>query len=402
MTYFKWTPECIERVMQLKREGKTTRQIADTLYDEIGVNVSIRSLRYQIQHNSDDNVIQSRMNVQGKNGTEIVINKDGSETSSTVIQMTSEQAKDQDYVLRAHGFDVNDWEIVSARNNFWQQNSVENGLIDLYQSKITVRPKKDNDIVKAVERLTNEVKPITVSHTIDATRKNSLVIPLADMHFGILRLSDIKDRMAELLSIINKGYKTIVIEVIGDTLHSDKINNTETVAGTILQDVDMPVAIDEAMQFMDIIVQHSLLNANEVLIKSVGGNHDYDISYMFMIWVKERFKQAKVDVNNRYRTAYLLNHVLISIQHGDVNKKNPGQILATEHRHMWGIATTVEIHTGHLHFDKTVDENGVISRQFSTAKPSDNWEVKNGFVGANRLMYALEYNDDRLKTEHFI
>ncbi|MCT3055762.1 hypothetical protein EFN56_09630, partial [Leuconostoc citreum] len=29
----------------------------------------------------------------------------------------------------------------SARNNFWQQNSVEKGLIDLYQSKITVKPR---------------------------------------------------------------------------------------------------------------------------------------------------------------------------------------------------------------------------------------------------------------------
>ena len=94
-------------------------------------------------------------------------------------------------------------------------------------------------------------------------------------------------------------------------LHSDKINSTETVSGTILEDVDMPKAIDEAMQFTEAIVVTALENANTVMIKSVGGNHDFDISYMFMIWIKERFKQAQVDVNNRYRTAYLLGHVLI-------------------------------------------------------------------------------------------
>lgn len=399
MKYFKWRDKHIERVQELSQQGQTAKEIADTMFKEIGVNLSQRSIRHYTS--SKENIEQVVVNDK-RRGTEIIINKDGSETSSTVLQMTSEQAKDQDYVLRAHGFDVNDWEIVSARNNFWQQNSVEKGLIDLYQSKITVKPRVENDIAKAIERLTNEVEPLKVRHEINPYRQNNLVVPLADMHFGILKLADIKSKLVELLDIINHGYKTIVIEVIGDTLHSDKINSTETVAGTVLEDVEMPSAIDEAMQFMETVVSAALLNANNVMIKSVGGNHDYDMSYMFMIWVKERFKQAKVDVNNNYRTAYLLDHVLISIQHGDVNKKIPGQILATEHRNMWGVATTAEIHTGHLHFDKTVDENGVVMRQFSTPKPSDNWEVKNGFVGANKLMYALVYDDERLKVEHFI
>lgn len=377
MKYFKWRDKHIERVQELSRQGQTAKEIADTMFKEIGVNLSQRSIRHYTS--SKENIEQVVVNDK-RRGTEIIINKDGSETSSTVLQMTSEQAKDQDYVLRAHGFDVNDWEIVSARNNFWQQNSVEKGLIDLYQSKITVKPRVENDIAKAIERLTNEVKPLKVRHEINPYRLNNLVVPLADMHFGILKLADIKSKLVELLYIINHGYKTIVIEVIGDTLHSDKINSTETVAGTVLEDVEMPNAIDEAMQFMETIVSASLHNANNVMIKSVGGNHDYDMSYMFMIWVKERFKQAKVDVN----------------------KKIPGQILATEHRNMWGVATTAEIHTGHLHFDKTVDENGVVMRQFSTPKPSDNWEVKNGFVGANKLMYALVYDDERLKVEHFI
>lgn len=92
-------------------------------------------------------------------------------------------------------------------------------------------------------------------------------------------------------------------------------------------------------------------------------------------------------------------HVLISIQHGDVNERNPGQTLASEQRHLWGIASTTEIHVGHLHFEKTEDKQGVVIRQFSTPKKTDEWEEMNGFVGANKLMYALEYNDefDRLQ-----
>lgn len=407
MANIKWTDEHKNRVTELGKQGLSSSKIAQKLFDEFGVNLGRRTVsRYLSTGHTSSRYDKLKKNTNKvkdvKRGTEIVINKDGSTTSSTTMQMTSEQAKDPEFVLRAHGFNPDDWDIVSARNNFWQQNSVENGLIDLYQSKITVKPKVNNDTKRAVKVLTRDIKPLKVKHSLDKSRKRNLVIPITDNHWGITHLSDLQDKLSELLDIIKQGYGTIVIEMIGDMLHSDKINSTETVSGTILDDVDMPKAIDEAMQFTEAIVVTALENANTVMIKSVGGNHDFDISYMFMIWIKERFKQAQVDVNNRYRTAYLLGHVLISIQHGNVNRKNPAQILANECRHLWGIATTTEIHSGHLHFDKTEDQNGVVFRQFSTPKPSDNWETMNGFVGANKLMYALEYNDDRLKVEHFI
>lgn len=407
MANIKWTDEHKNRVTELGKQGLSSSKIARKLFDEFGVNLSRRTVSRYLStgHTSSryDKLKKNTSKVKDvKRGTEIVVNKDGSTTSSTTMQMTEEQAKDPEFVLRAHGFNPDDWDIVSARNNFWQQNSQENGLIDLYQSKITVKPKFDNDIKRAVEILTRDIKPLKVKRSLDQSRKRNLVIPITDNHWGITHLSDVQDKLSELLYIIKQGYGTIVIEMIGDMLHSDKINSTETVSGTILEDVDMPKAIDEAMQFTEAIVVTALENANTVMIKSVGGNHDFDISYMFMIWIKERFKQAQVDVNNRYRTAYLLGHVLISIQHGNVNRKNPAQILANECRHLWGIATTTEIHSGHLHFDKTEDQNGVVFRQFSTPKPSDDWETMNGFVGANKLMYALEYNDDRLKVEHFI
>lgn len=409
MGYTRWTDEHKNRVIELGKQGLSSRKIAQQLFDEFGENFSRRTVSQYLSTGSTNGRVRAKPNQQPNNkvkdvkrGTEIVINKDGSTTSSTTMQMTSEQAKDPEFVLRAHGFNPDDWDIVSARNNFWQQNSVENGLIDLYQSKITVKPKVDNDIKRAVEVLTRDIKPIKVQQSINPSRKRNLVIPITDNHWGITHLSDVQGKLSELLDIIKQGYGTIVIEMIGDMLHSDKINSTETVSGTVLEDVDMPKAIDEAMQFTEAIVVTALQNANTVMIKSVGGNHDFDISYMFMIWIKERFKQAQVDVNNRYRTAYLLGHVLISIQHGNVNRKNPAQILANECRNIWGIATTTEIHSGHLHFDKTEDQNGVVFRQFSTPKPSDDWETMNGFVGSNKLMYALEYNDDRLKVEHFI
>ena len=167
MANIKWTDEHKNRVTELGKQGLSSSKIAQKLFDEFGVNLSRRTVSRYLStgHTSSryDKLKKNTSKVKDvKRGTEIVINKDGSTTSSTTMQMTSEQAKDPEFVLRAHGFNPDDWDIVSARNNFWQQNSQENGLIDLYQSKITVKPKVDNDIKRAVEVLTRDIKPLKV------------------------------------------------------------------------------------------------------------------------------------------------------------------------------------------------------------------------------------------------
>lgn len=365
MAYFKWTEELKNEVRQLSEQGLNSREIVEQLYDAHGVYYPRRTVRQYMNHEKPTATVpnDSGFNIEpsyhyGEDGK-----VDDIKITAKYLMLNEQTQKTPEDILEYLNLDAKEWRVVSAIPNQWTTPTADGPKWN-FQLKVNVKPRVENAIEDLVERLTHEVQPLHVESHIDPSRQNNLVIPLADLHFGILKINHIRDKIAELLDIISLGYKTIVIEVIGDTLHSDKINSTETVSGTILEDVNMPNAIDEAMMFMETIVTAALKHANSVYIKSVGGNHDFDMSYMFMLWVKEHFKQAKVDVNNNYRTAYLLDHVLVSIQHGDVNKRIPGQILATEHKHMWGVATTVEIHTGHLHFDKTIDENGVIIRQF--------------------------------------
>lgn len=141
MGYTKWTDEHKNRVIELGKQGLSSSKIAQRLFDEFGVNLSRRTVsRYLSTGHTSSRYDKLKKNTNKvkdvKRGTEIVINKDGSTTSSTTMQMTSEQAKDPEFVLRAHGFNPDDWDIVSARNNFWQQNSQENGLIDLYSLRL--------------------------------------------------------------------------------------------------------------------------------------------------------------------------------------------------------------------------------------------------------------------------
>lgn len=403
MGYTKWTDEHKNRVTELGKQGLSSSKIAQKLFDEFGVNLSRRTVSRYLStgHTSSryDKLKKNNKVKDVKRGTEIVINKDGSTTSSTTMQMTSEQAKDPEFVLRAHGFNPDDWDIVSARNNFWQQNSVENGLIDLYQSKITVKPKSDDELtlLDIADLFKVDIKPYTVNQV--ARDAHNLVVPLPDMHFGITTLEDVESHLDKLLGILNKGYKTIVIEQLGDLFHSSQMWSSQTMRGTMLDEVDMVQAIEDAKQFFDILVPACLDNSTSVHIKQMAGNHSGNMEYVFMEYLKAKYPQVVIKNNIKYRGAYLLDNVGIMIAHGDLAPKNLPMLFANEFGGVWSLSHSREIHKGHFHNEKTVDEGGVISRQLGTVKPNDKYEISNGWTLSKKELYALEYDRDKLVAE---
>ncbi|MFG6674093.1 helix-turn-helix domain-containing protein [Leuconostoc lactis] len=396
MAYFKWTSEYRALVKSLYEQGMNTRQVIDYFYDHYGLNVSRRSVqRYRgVQTQSKHNKVKDIAR-----GTEIVLNKDGSQSSSTTLQMTSEQAKDPDFVLRAHGFEPSEWDIISARNNFWQQNSQENGLIDLYQSKITVKPKSDDELTPQdiANLFKADIKPYTIKQV--ARDTHNLVVPLPDLHFGITTLEDVKGLLDRLLELINKGYKTIVIEQLGDLFHSSQMWSSQTLKGTLLDEVNMVQAVEDAKQFFDVLVTASLENSTTLHIKQMAGNHSGNMEYMFMEYLKVKYPQVVIKNNIQFRDAYLLDNVGIMVAHGDLAPKNLPMLFANEFGGAWSLSHSREIHKGHFHKEKTVDEGGVISRQLGTVKPNDNYEIMNGWTLSKKELYALEYDSDKLVAE---
>lgn len=400
----KWTDEYKSRVTELSKQGLSSTKIAQRLFDEFGVNLGRRTVsRYLSTGHTSSRYDKLKKNTNKvkdvKRGTEIVINKDGSTTSSTTMQMTSEQAKDPEFVLRAHGFNPDDWDIVSARNNFWQQNSQENGLIDLYQSKITVKPKSDDELTPQdiADLFKKDIIPYKVKQT--SHNAHNLVVPLPDMHFGITTLEDVKSHLDKLLGILNKGYKTIVIEQLGDLFHSSQMWSSQTLRGTMLDEVDMVQAIEDAKQFFDILVPACLDNSTSVYIKQMAGNHSGNMEYVFMEYLKAKYPQVVIKNNIKYRDAYLLDNVGIMIAHGDLAPKNLPMLMANEFGGVWSLSHSREIHKGHFHKEKTIDEGGVISRQLGTVKPNDKYEIMNGWTLSKKELYALEYDSDKLVAE---
>lgn len=327
---------------------------------------------------------------------EVEILSNGNVKSDKLVQLSLEQAKDPQYILEAHGFDHTAFELVSAKSSQWNHSNKEHGTSVSYASKITVRPKRDEvteqDIINT---FTTTIQPVEVR--VNYIGENNLVIALADLHFGITKLSHTVDKLSEIKEIISNGYKTIVIEQLGDLFHSSQMKSSQTLKGTILEDVDMVQAIEDAKSFFDVIIQSALKYSKEVRIEHAGGNHSDNLEYMFLLYLETKYPDLIVNRHNDTRSAYLLDNVGIMITHGDTAKNKLPGLFAHEFKLIWAQSETMEIHTGHFHgVEKEFD--GVVLRQMGTVKPNDGYEIVNGWVMNRKVIQLIEYDENRAKV----
>lgn len=406
----KWTEKQVKRLSELANEGLTNIEIAPMLSEEFGKEFSwpsVRSKRARLNlPPSEKNMRVKQTDKAKKNVVSTEIKSDGTQTNLIKLRMTEEQSKNPDYVLQAHGYDPENWELVQATNNIWEQNNQVDGLIQLYQSKIVVRPKMQSNSKDILVAIKKGIKPIKVEPIKTGIR--NLVINLTDIHMGIIDYEYMKPAQDEIIEIINKGYKTISFNIIGDLVHNDSMVNPFTTKGTLVDEVDMVKAIEDLKQYIEPMVHEALKHSKEVRVYYVPGNHDLSISYMFMQYLQAILKgnEIEFDCSLAHRKAYMLDNVLIGIAHGDLARKNLPMLLATEFPHLWGIAKTREYFVGHFHSEKkevTVpvqDKDGVTVRQLSTLKKSDYYEVKNGYTTSRKKLQIFEFNNDELKVTY--
>lgn len=329
---------------------------------------------------------------------------DGSYKSDKLLQMSEEQSKDINYLLKAHGFDVKDWELVSARNNIWNVYSKKDGVQQLYASKITVKPRTDSI---SVEELTEHLKEFAKHykspiHKPTNYSKNSkmLEVNIADLHVGKLawvgetgenyNINIAKERFLYIINDIitrTKHYKfeKILFVWTNDFFHYDTINVTTT-AGT-RQDSDVrwqklyTVGIEMLIEGIDLLARHA-----PVETFYTASNHDkmtsfYAIRELNAWYQKNKYVTVNVDPSARKYVEF--GNCLIGFGHGDNEKKRIGGLMPIEAREAWGRTLYHEFHAGHLHSEKAINEqNGIIVRYISSPTSTDAWHYESGYVGA--------------------
>ncbi|MFT9469663.1 helix-turn-helix domain-containing protein [Leuconostoc pseudomesenteroides] len=400
MGYTKWTDELKKRVQELSEQGLDSRNIVEKLYEETGVYYAQRSVqRYaSVKASQPHNDENDHFSIEPKYSYGSDGKVDDIKITAKYLLLNEQTQKTPEDILEYLNLDVNDWRIVSAIPNQWTT-PTDNGPKWNFQLKVNVKPKLDDELTfeDITEILKQEIEPYTVKQV--AHSAHNLVIPLPDLHFGVTKKQDVQNHLDRMLDVINKGYKTIVIEQLGDLFHSSQMWSSQTLKSTMLQDVDMVAAWNDAKWLFDVLVTATLKNSTKVYVKQMAGNHSGNMEFAFMEYLQAKYPQVVVHNNIKFRDAYLLDNVGIMLAHGDLAPKNLPMLFANEFGGVWSLSHSREIHKGHFHKEKIVDEGGVISRQLGTVKPNDNYEIMNGWTLSKKELYALEYDSDKLVAE---
>lgn len=398
MADINWTEQEIDRLKALVSEGKTSKDIAIILSDEFGREFTYHSVRHKARRSS---VATPPRNIDGQSISENKrYNIDGTISQAEFdVKMAFYQkdSKTPEDILRYKGYDPNEWEISQVTTNEWTTTAAETQKWN-QQLKFVVKPKHKAFNASA---FTESIEPVKL--TAIKTGDRNLFIGLADWHFGITKLEDLQDKLAMIVDIISKGYKQIVIGQLGDLFHSSQIKKSVTMAGTVLDDVDMETAIKDARSFFDVLITECVRHSLKVTVEHAGGNHSENLEYMFLLYLEAKYPDIKVNYHNKYRQAFMLDNVAIMITHGQYGKrKDLPMLFATEFSDIWSKATTREIITGHFHTQQTNDYQGVIHRQLGTIKPNDNYEIENGWTMGKKVLQLFEYDSERLRVTYDI
>ena len=350
-------------------------------------------------------------------------NADGTYTSERLIKIIEADLKDDKFLLEAHGFDADKYDIVNATSNFWSMNSADEERVNC-QSKITVKPKVSQGItLKDIDEHFNAMAmdyfsiypcPFEVNKN---ERPVMAELNLADLHYGKLAWSGecganydhviARDAFKKIINATCNALNGMNIEYItfvwcNDYFNAD--NEAQTTVGGTPQDCDTRAkkmfngGVDMLVWAIDMLSKIA-----PVRTFYLRDNHADTIGYYALQYINAWFRNnenVQVDIDAYPRKYILYGTTLLGYAHGADEK---GIRLSTvpplEARELWSKSKTCEMHTAHLHSEqeRIYEGNGVIVRRIASPTGSDSWHVKSGFIGAVRkaqlFIYDKEYGN---------
>lgn len=424
MNYVNWqdNEEALQEILRLRETGMKFTDIAKGINEQYQLGVSENSVRHTYNLYKDGNYTPKKrgrkpkdeVSMQEQVAEEVVedlpdykesheILSDGSHKSDKLVRMSEAQKKDVNFLLDAHGFDSEEWELISAKHNIWNTYSKQDGINTLYASKIAVKPRHNGF---SMEKLLEEIKKVPAMYVKTKVEpvedKRLLEIPFFDSHFGISNFDYYKPTQDETMDLIQSRRWEEVLFIIGqDMLHNDNFKG-QTANGTQIESVDMPNAWRDIKRFYYPLIEEALDNANNVKIIFSKGNHDESMGWAFVQLLMERYPQCEFDDSFIERKIHTFEKIFIGVTHGDKARKNLDKIFPKEFPMEWAQANTHEIHTGHFHVEDAKDVFGMMVRTLATRNKTDQWHKDNGFVGAHKRFMLFEYSTTELKSIHYV
>lgn len=363
---------------------------------------------------------------------DLSINKDGSQTRNALLELSEEEIKTPELLLKAHGYDIKEFELINSKNSMWHQNSKTDGLKTLYCSKITVRPRNEISM-EAVQEIFDKLSRNTTESVIKnkniisqedfeiSVNNECFVLNFFDVHFAKLAHTSetgdgydykiAKKRMIESVNKYKEHYKNIkFFDKIYFAIGNDFFNSEptgDTIRGTRQHnDCNYSVMFEEGCSALIEVIDILRTMGDEIIIPLVQGNHSTYTEYYAAQFLKAWYRNCEdvtVDAEATPRKYYQFGINLFGFTHNSEEKNRIYTLMQNEAPQMW--ANTIERtwFTGHLHSEDVKQVDGIFIRQAPTMCGTDIWHKVKGYFNPIKRTQGFVYDAfDGLTDIHYV
>ena len=331
----------------------------------------------------------------------VEIKENGVQVSDKLIWMFENESKSKEYVLNAHSYDPELWDLVNAISNMWHgMRPKDAGLRTLFQSKITVKPKVESGIkLSDIDNFFETYTPSKTSNFSEIRQYKSgglvLEVVLADIHVSNESLShdQLKDRVVNVVQEVKRRSKGLQLEEIilvqlGDICHFDNYQRQTTSGTQVTSTGTYPEMFDKSLELM-IWVIDELSAITKVRMINIFGNHDKVTSYALAKTLSAYYKNNEnVIIDTTYDVIKFLEIGInsVALVHGDMPKQNIFDAFNLDEygRVLFGKTRYSEIHVGHLHHETSAEKHGVLTRWLPSITVPDQWHMSQGYKGSRQ------------------
>jgi hypothetical protein len=336
------------------------------------------------------------------NKSTVKINKDGSHESDKVVSITDEsQLNDQDFLLKAHGFDTSKWKIIECKSSLWDTQKKGGEIVKLCASKIKVKPINggvwNSDLVKKISECfqNTSVPNIYIDRSYDSGDK-LLFVRLADFHYN-LKAERFTTGNEYNVKIAEDGFKRIISEVydsykdsdidrvlftIGDDfINADNIQGTTTRGTPQSNDLDWESALIRATE----LIKDGILTLSDIApvdVMNIQSNHDQHTMFGLTEILKATYKDVScITVINKPQpnNFYKYGDNLLWLAH-DTDVKRALQTLTEQASDYFGHCKNFMCFLAHYHQAIEYGKHGILEiMRMPTASGWSRWSNSNNY-----------------------
>jgi len=406
-----------KKAYEMSLQGMNSREISQ----ELGI--PMETVRAQIKRDRKKNGTQRDpagrpLTAEHRKNKSKFSYHNGIDTYEDEIEIIDGQPITPELIMKAKGLRPEEWEVVSFTKNIWQSQTKDGGSIDLCQSKLSVKPKREDQItLDMIDELIDAKLEKINFEPISVKNKQMLEIDCADLHCGLLSwaeetgdnydlhicadrfLSGIRDIVDRAKS---KQFDVIYFCGLGDVLHIDNDMNTTT-KGTYQQvDGRLPKIFEFTLSTLSSALD--MLKELNVPIKYMYlcGNHDRIMGYSLIRCLQLKHTDVEFDVSPNPQKAIHYGKNLIGLSHGDMPKYNKGTWLMNDYRREYGNSDFIEEHCGHIHTEEAKMYHGIMVRSVMAQCGNSLWEHQQGYRSKRGIMcFVWNYESGLRETWYY-